>query len=74
MLVLTRQEGEKILIGDRIVVEITHNGSDRVRLGIDAPPEKIVLRAELHEQLKAGIEKSTAENPPDLVIPAKRCG
>jgi len=47
MLVLTRLEGEKICIGDKIIVEITHNNSDRVRLGIEAPPDKAVLRAEL---------------------------
>jgi carbon storage regulator len=73
MLVLTRQEGEKICIGDKIIVEITHNGSDRVRLGIDAPPDRIVLRGELHEQLKAEIVTSMANVPLDFPSPVARC-
>jgi len=50
MLILTRQEGEKIYIGDEVVVVVTHNGNDHVRLGIDAPTDKIVLRAELRQK------------------------
>jgi carbon storage regulator len=48
MLVLSRKVGESILISVSIrvtVVQSTHNG--RIRLGIEAPPEVIVLREEL---------------------------
>ena len=48
MLVLSRKVGESILISDSIrvtVVQSTNNG--RIRLGIEAPPEVIVLREEL---------------------------
>ncbi len=48
MLVLSRKVGESILISDSIrltVVQSAKNG--RIRLGIDAPPEVIVLREEL---------------------------
>jgi carbon storage regulator len=47
MLVLSRKNGEKILIGDNIsitVVEIDHN---KVRLGIEAPREVPIYREEL---------------------------
>ena len=74
MLILTRQEGEKIYIGDEIIVEITHNSSDRVRLGVEAPPDKIVLRGELHGLPKAEIEKAVIDMPSDPVVPAKLCG
>ena len=74
MLVLTRQEGEKILIGDKIVVEVTHYGCDRVCLGISAPPEKIILRGELHEQLKTETETAPAEIVLEFPLPLARCG
>ena len=48
MLVLSRKVGESILISESIrvtVVQSTTNG--RIRLGIEAPPEVIVLREEL---------------------------
>ena len=48
MLVLSRKVGESILISESIrvtVVQSAKNGS--IRLGIDAPPEVIVLREEL---------------------------
>jgi len=78
MLVLTRQEGEKIYIGDKIIVEVTRNGSDRVRLGIDAPQDKVVLRGELHElskaEIGAKIEEATTDITPNPSTPAARCG
>jgi len=74
MLVLTRQEGEKILIGDRIVVEVTHYGSDRVCLGISAPPEKVILRGELHAQQKTEPETVSAEVVLEFPLPLARCG
>ena len=49
MLVLSRKVGESILISESIrvtVVESARNG--RIRLGIDAPPEVVVLREELN--------------------------
>ena len=47
MLVLSRRESERILLGDSIVVTVVRLGGDRVRLGIEAPQEVRVLREEL---------------------------
>ena len=74
MLVLTRQEGEKICIGDKIIVEVTHNGSDRVRLGIDAPPDKIVLRGEILVASVKETAKAATDVASDSVVPVLRCG
>ena len=72
MLILTRQEGEKIYIGDKIVVEITRYNNERVRLGINAPPEKVVLRGELHEALKpkadTNSEKAMIDVPSEPIL------
>jgi len=47
MLVLSRRENERIRLGDSIVVTVVRVGGDRVRLGIDAPANILVLRDEL---------------------------
>jgi carbon storage regulator len=47
MLVLSRRETERIRLGDSIVVTVVKVAGDRVRLGIEAPANVLVLRAEL---------------------------
>jgi carbon storage regulator len=47
MLVLTRKLMEKLFIGDDICVTVVRLESGQVRLGIDAPREVAVVRAEL---------------------------
>ena len=47
MLVLSRRERERIKLGDSIVVTVVRVAGDKVRLGIEAPPEVLVLRDEL---------------------------
>lgn len=47
MLVLTRKANEAICIGDEIRVTIVEVRGNKVRLGIEAPAEIFVRRAEL---------------------------
>ncbi len=47
MLVLSRKESEKIMLGDSIVLTIVRVSGDRVRLGIEAPSDMLILRTEL---------------------------
>jgi len=47
MLVLTRKPGERILIGDNIVVTILDSRGDGVRIGIDAPRGISIQREEV---------------------------
>ncbi|OUT69155.1 MAG: carbon storage regulator [Planctomycetaceae bacterium TMED10] len=47
MLVLSRRESERIRVGDSIVVTVVRLGGDKVRIGIDAPSDMLVLRDEL---------------------------
>ena len=47
MLVLSRKESERIRLGNNIVVTVVRVSGDRVRIGIEAPPDVIVLRDEL---------------------------
>jgi carbon storage regulator len=47
MLVLSRKESERIRLGDSIVVTVVRVSGDKVRLGIEAPSNVLVLREEL---------------------------
>ncbi len=49
MLVLSRKVGEKVLIGDGIVVTVVSTDRGVVRLGITAPKDTLILRSELTE-------------------------
>jgi carbon storage regulator len=51
MLVLTRKEGERIQIGDNICVTVVRILGGGVRLGVEAPPEVPVMRAEVKEKI-----------------------
>lgn len=47
MLVLSRKPGEKILIGDDVVVTIVRIGPNTVRIGIEAPRTMNIVREEI---------------------------
>ena len=47
MLVLSRKLGEKIVIGDNIVVTVVKIDRNQIRLGIEAPLEVPVYREEI---------------------------
>ncbi len=57
MLVLSRREGETIKIGDVIEVVVVGIRSDRVRIGISAPPEVQIVREELARDWQPRIKK-----------------
>ena len=53
MLVLSRKESERIRLGDSIVVTVVRVAGDKVRLGIEAPADIVVLRDELEPEARA---------------------
>jgi len=50
MLVLTRKSGERILVGNDIVVEVRGIAENKVRIGVEAPQSTKILREELAEK------------------------
>lgn len=52
MLILTRKVGQAFSIGDDTTVTITEISGDKVKIGIDAPKERRVLREELWQTMK----------------------
>ena len=87
MLVLTRKKGEAIHIGDGITLKVLRISSGSVRLGIEAPKEVPVTRAELGQsgsssrQVRDRYEahhrggprrRAAARQPSDQDSPARR--
>jgi carbon storage regulator len=61
MLVLTRKVGERILIGDDIVLTILDSRGDGIRVGIDAPRGIKVQREEVVRAVtEANVEAASA--------------
>ena len=47
MLVLSRQKGERIHVGNDVIITVVRIGPNSVRLGIDAPTHMDIAREEL---------------------------
>jgi carbon storage regulator len=47
MLVLSRKESQRVRLGNDIVLTIVRVSGDKVRLGIEAPSDLLILREEL---------------------------
>lgn len=72
MLVLSRRENQKIVIGNEIVIEILSVSGEGVRIGISAPSDTSVHRYEVFEEIQTAnraaetalneIEHSALEN------------
>lgn len=54
MLVLTCRDGEKIMIGDDIVIRVVRLNSVQVQLGIEAPRKIPVHREKVYIRIKEG--------------------
>jgi carbon storage regulator len=73
MLVLSRKETQRIRLGDSIVITIVKIGGDKVRIGIDAPADVLVLRDELEvwdERLRDAADADDVTSPGDAPVVA----
>ena len=61
MLALTRKPGERIVIGDNVVITIVEIKGDSIRLAIEAPKAIKIYRGELYDAIAA--ENQQAVNP-----------
>jgi carbon storage regulator len=60
MLVLSRKVGERIVIGDTVIVQVLAVRRGQIRLGITAPPSVSIRREELPRHAPKGQESSSA--------------
>ena len=72
MLVLTRETGERIVIGRDMYVTVVEARGDRARLGFDVPDGVSVHREEVFEKIQANPEASTlkVEDTRDVLLGA----
>ena len=67
MLVLSRKQSQRIKLGDSIVITVVRVAGDKVRLGIDAPRDMLVLRDELEPHEGAALGAGASEPAGALV-------
>jgi len=65
MLALTRKPGERIVIGDNIVVTVVDIKGDNIRLAIEAPRQVKIYRGEIYDAIAA--ENQQAAVPMNLL-------
>ena len=65
MLVLSRKVGEKLVIGDNIILTINRISGNRVTIGIEAPGSVKIVRGELERY-----EDSVRPTPVGASVPA----
>lgn len=70
MLILSRKVGERIMIGDNITILISRIAGKRVTLGLEAPKDVSIRRAELEAAPMATDEEESDEQPGDEELPA----
>ena len=73
MLVLSRKVGERIHVGDNIVLEIRRIAGNRVTLALDAPRYVRILRGELEGAAREFRTTGAPSGPaaPSVPVPAR---
>ncbi len=67
MLILSRREKQRIKLGNDIIVTVIRVSGDKVRLGIEAPSDLIVLRDEL--EVFSPEQRAAATSTPTATVP-----
>lgn len=63
MLIITRRPGEKIMLGDDVVIEVMEVSGSSVRVGIQAPKSVPVYREEIWRSVKEENAAASAADP-----------
>ncbi len=74
MLNITRKIGEKIIIGEDVVLEVMEVSGSSVRIGIRAPRSVPVYREEIWEAVRAENAAAAKSAPTKLPEPPKPAG
>jgi carbon storage regulator len=71
VLIITRKPGEKIMLGDDVVVHVMEIVGNSVRIGIQAPRSLPVYREEIWNAVRQENEAAAAVSPDALPAPAR---
>ena len=66
MLIITRKPGEKIMLGDDVVIHVMEIVGNSVRVGIQAPRSLPVYREEIWDAVRAENRAAAAATPDAL--------
>jgi carbon storage regulator len=66
LLIITRRPGEKIMLGDDVVIEVIEVNGSSVRIGIAAPRSIPVYREEIWQSVKAENAAAAAADTDEL--------
>lgn len=72
MLIITRRPGEKVMLGDDVVIEVMDVVGSTVRIGIRAPRSIPVYREEIWDAIRAENRAAAETGGKDLPEPARR--
>jgi carbon storage regulator len=62
LLILTRREGENIIIGDDVTISVLGIKGNQVRIGIDAPKNVSVHREEIYARIQRQKENENVKD------------
>lgn len=68
MLVITRKPGERITIGDNIVVTVIEVKGSLVRLGVEAPKSISIHRQEIYDRIRKQNMEASEIDASDLAV------
>jgi len=68
MLVLSRKPGERIVIGENIVLTVLGVYGNKVRLGVEAPRDLSIYREEIHRRRQDASRHEAQEDERALLV------
>ena len=76
MLVLTRKNGQSIMLGDDVEITVLSNDGTKVRLGIQAPAVVPIHRSEIYSEIQMRTRDGAgpAQHEHDLPHARRRAG
>jgi carbon storage regulator len=72
VLIITRKPGEKIMLGDDVVVHVMEIVGNSVRVGIQAPRSLPIYREEIWDAVREENQAAAKAAPSVLPAPAQR--
>lgn len=67
MLILSRRPNESIVIGENITIKVISIDRGSVKLGFEAPPSTLILRAELKEAIASENKKASIGSSNEII-------
>lgn len=67
MLILSRRPDESIVIGENITIKVISIDRGSVKLGFEAPPSTLILRAELKEAIASENKKASIGSSNEVI-------